>query len=99
MRRSTNIDPGCYQEQDASHQPPRTPQEGVPMKHGFGSADADGTAPCEQAYDEVEASMHEQEGPCAPDEDEQDPAGNPAAPRPDQRERDEPTEHFDDSSD
>src|SRR2546421_2614609 len=99
MRRSAKIDPGRYQKQDASNQPPRTPEERVPVKQRFRSADADGTTQREYTYGEVEAPMHEQECPCAPAEDEQCPAGNHSAPGLDQRERDEPTDYFEDGGD
>src|SRR5258708_34004651 len=74
MRRAAKIDPGRYQKQDASNQPPRTPEEGVPLKHRFSSADADDTAQREYTYGEEEAPMPEQECPCAPAKHEHSPA-------------------------
>ena len=99
IRRSANIAPGREQKQETSQQPQRTPQEGIPVKHSCRSVVADGPTQGEDADDEEEAPMHEEEGPCAPDEQEQDPAGNPAAPRLDQREGDQPAEHFEEGSD
>ena len=69
------------------------------MKHRCRCADADGTTHCEDAHHEEEAPMNEQERTCAPGEDEQDPAGNPSSPGPDQRKREEPTAYFDDGGD
>jgi len=69
------------------------------MKHRCRSVDADGTTQREYAHGEEETPMHEQECPCAPAEDEQDPAGNHSSPGLNQRERDEPTAYFDDGGD
>ena len=69
------------------------------MKQRFRGANAYGTTQGEDTYGKEESPMHEQEGPCTPGEDEQDRAGNHSAPGLDQRERDEPTEDFQEGAD
>lgn len=69
------------------------------MKQRFRGADAYGPTQCEDTYGKEEPPMHEQEGTGPPGEEEQDPAGNHSAPGLGQRERDEPTEDFEDGAD
>ena len=96
--RSAQDDPGHQEEQDASRQPPRPPQERVPAQHQQRSTDADCPVQCQDTDDEEEAPMHEQERPRSPGEHEQESAGNLSSPGLDQLQHDHPTDDFDEGA-
>jgi hypothetical protein len=96
--RSAQTDPGRQEEQDASHQPPRPPQEHVPAQQQQRSTDADCPVQRQHAHDEVEAPMHEQERPRSPGEQEEKPARNHPVPGLDQRQHDHPTDDFEEGA-